>query len=256
VYYHPGNGQNVENGYYTGDRQDPYPWNFDYCYFVMYAYQWYAHDALIDPYTKGIPLQVAAAGKNLVTVIPCNVPTPTEFGVFLDVASVAVGVVGDPGAQVPVGWRVGADLPGAHGVGRVQQRQQLLDAAVGFVIEPSARLPHRCGEGGLPIRATRVRGRRRHACRPAVGGLGARSARRGLHPGRRAGASPARRQAAHPPHVTVVSPTRTSSVLPIASWRAARDPLLPKPDATFGWQETHQVVSAMMLTHALGTSGS
>jgi hypothetical protein len=89
IYYHPSTGQNVEHGFYVGGGLDPYPWNFDFCYFVMFAYQWYALDPLTEsPFSKGIPFQIAAAGKDVVSVIPCNAPVGNEFGTFADAAAI------------------------------------------------------------------------------------------------------------------------------------------------------------------------
>lgn len=256
VYYHPGTGQNVQNGYYTGDGQDPYPWNFDYCYFVMYAYQWYGIDPLIDPYPKGIPLQAAAAGKNLVSVIPCNAPTATEFGVFLDAGSVQAVLLEIQALRFrEAGMSAPPATLGRTALAAFSSGNNFLTLLLGsaanrshsfltdvvkemYFFEP----PGYVAEG---------------ATRAALQWAGSDPERRIAVYTQDDGPAHDLLDSTHhaAPHVTLVSPTRTSSVLPIGAWRAARDPLLDKPDPTFGWQETHQIVSAMMLTHALATSG-
>ncbi|MFD1340348.1 hypothetical protein [Microbacterium lemovicicum] len=48
---------------------------------------------------------------------------------------------------------------------------------------------------------------------------------------------------------------RTASVVPIATWKATVESVTSTNHPQWGFQETYQVISAMMLTHAVGTSG-
>jgi len=59
-----------------------------------------------------------------------------------------------------------------------------------------------------------------------------------------------------PPYVeTTPDGTRTSALLPAAVWRATVEDLTGRPRPQWGFQETHQVIAAMMLTHAMASSG-
>lgn len=84
IYFRPGVGQSVAAGFYAGNGLKPYPFNHDYAYYGQYQYLWYSRDPLTkDVHPKGIPLQVAESGKDLVTVIPCNA-VGHEFGSFMN----------------------------------------------------------------------------------------------------------------------------------------------------------------------------
>ena len=49
--------------------------------------------------------------------------------------------------------------------------------------------------------------------------------------------------------------TRTSAVLPSATWKTTVEEFTARPWPQWGFQETHQIISATMLTHAIATSG-
>jgi len=88
VYFRPGCGQNVPYGYYVNPELPDYPFNHDYAYYGQYQYLFYQADPLtVTPNPKGIPHQIAEAGKNLVTVLPCNA-AGREFGAFLDARTI------------------------------------------------------------------------------------------------------------------------------------------------------------------------
>ncbi len=75
VYIHPDMQQNVQEGYYEGalvKDQEPYPWGWDYLYFGLYRYMRYTGDPKSDPFSKGLPYQIADAGRAVMTVLPLN----------------------------------------------------------------------------------------------------------------------------------------------------------------------------------------
>jgi hypothetical protein len=109
VYFHTTVGQNVKAGFYEvpgmvdpapppGASPKTYPFNFDYVYFGLWRYMHYCGDPAgtaaprnpdpltVDPYAKGLPYQMAAAGKNAVIVLPCNRVGP-QVGVMLKAAA-------------------------------------------------------------------------------------------------------------------------------------------------------------------------
>jgi len=70
VYFHPTAAQNKRNGEYV---QGIYPFSWDYVFFGLWRYMNYVADPLIgNPFAKGLPYQMAASGKNAVIVLPCN----------------------------------------------------------------------------------------------------------------------------------------------------------------------------------------
>jgi hypothetical protein len=95
VYFHATVAQNVRQGFYEVPGMGPYPFNFDYVYFGLWRYMNYTGDPAgttnprspdpltVDPYAKGLPYQMMASGKNAVIVLPCNRFGP-EAGVMMD----------------------------------------------------------------------------------------------------------------------------------------------------------------------------
>jgi len=101
LYFHPSAGQNVINGYYVNPQiPGAYPFNFDYIFYGLWAFMNYggAQNLTQDPLTgdhfkKGLPYQMEAAGKYAVIVLPCNRVgpgsdgSPGEIGRFQSAAS-------------------------------------------------------------------------------------------------------------------------------------------------------------------------
>ena len=97
-------GQNAPD-FYTGF---PYPFGFDYMYFVLWRYINYTADPLTsDPFAKGLAYQMAESGRNAVIVVPCNGLGP-EIGVFMNAGQVQL-ILQD--VQAYMFRRAGAFLP-------------------------------------------------------------------------------------------------------------------------------------------------
>jgi hypothetical protein len=83
LFVRQGSAQNVGAGYFSGGQLGPYPNNFDYANTGLFQNLHYGQDPLLQAGSKGVPYQVAKAGIDVVTVIPCNSVGP-EFGVLND----------------------------------------------------------------------------------------------------------------------------------------------------------------------------
>ncbi|MEV5017691.1 hypothetical protein ACIGW1_31905 [Streptomyces sp. NPDC053780] len=78
VFFRPTMAQNVPDGFFTNplDRHDPltndtYPWGWDYQFFGLLRPLRYMGDPLLaEPFPKGLPYQIQAAGRNVVLVLP------------------------------------------------------------------------------------------------------------------------------------------------------------------------------------------
>jgi hypothetical protein len=57
------------------------------------------------------------------------------------------------------------------------------------------------------------------------------------------------------PFIESPDATRTAAVLPATTWKATVEAFTARKHPLWGFQETHQIISAMMLTHAMATSG-
>jgi hypothetical protein len=259
VYYHPGTGQNVPKGYYLGGELGPYPWNFDFLYFVLYAYQWYAVDPLTQsPYSKGIPFQIAAAGKQVVSVLPCNAPVANEFGAFTDAASVEA-ILLDLQALMfrRAGVGDGPKTLGRTAVGAFSSGNNFMAM---FLQSPKNRAHNFCQNTLKEVYCFDPPGY-------ITGGLTAAALTwaGGAETGRRVALYTQSPHEAHTkvlghtppasPFVESPDPTRTAAVLPAATWKATVEAFTATPRPNWGFQETHQIISAMMLTHAMATSG-
>ncbi len=87
IYFHPNVGQNAPP-YYTDPNVGTYPFGFDYVYYGLWRYMNFVGDPLtVDPYAKGLPYQMAASGKNAVIILPSNKVGP-EVGVFQNAAAI------------------------------------------------------------------------------------------------------------------------------------------------------------------------
>jgi hypothetical protein len=84
LYFHTNITQNSPEYY----APFTYPYGWDYLYFGFYRYLMYRGDPLtFDPYCKGLIYQVAASGKNVVLVLPLN-RLNKEIGSFMDASVV------------------------------------------------------------------------------------------------------------------------------------------------------------------------
>ena len=260
VYYHAGAGQNVDAGFYVNPELAAYPWNFDHCYFGLYAYQWYSVDPLtVSPFPKGIPFQIAAAGKEVVSVLPCNAPGGNEFGAFTDAAAMETLLLDLQALMFRRrGVVTGPQTLGRAAVGAFSSGNNFMAA---FLQSPTNRAHRFCQVTLQEVYCFDPPGY-------ITGALTAAALAWSEAPetGRRVVLYSQNAHAAHtkllghtPPPAPFVesSPdgTRTAAVLPAATWRATVEAATGKPQPTWGFQNTHQVISAMMLTHAMATSG-
>ena len=86
VYFHHDVNQNWKQGYYHGR----YPYSFDYLYLHTVAFNWYEADPLLSaPFKKGIALQIFAAGRSVISVVPVN-SLAAEIGVFASASSMEI----------------------------------------------------------------------------------------------------------------------------------------------------------------------
>jgi hypothetical protein len=84
VYFHAGMAQNAGQAY-EGAGTGTYPNGWDYQFFGLWRYLQYMGDPLIGgdaPFSKGLPYQVAAAGKKAVVILPLS-SVQTEVGVLM-----------------------------------------------------------------------------------------------------------------------------------------------------------------------------
>ncbi len=260
VYYHPGAGQNVEAGYYVNPELAPYPWNFDHCYFGLYAYQWYSGDPLTEsPYAKGIPFQIAAAGKDVVSVLPCNAAGGNEFGAFTDAAAIETLLLDLQALMFRRrGVAAGPQTLGRAAVGAFSSGNNVMAA---LLQSPTNRAHRFCRETLKEVYCFDPPG---YVTGPLTAAALAWSG--APETGRRVVLYSQNAHAAHTKllgHAAPAAPfvestpdgARTAAVLPAASWRATVEAATGRPQPTWGFQSTHQAISATMLTHALATSG-
>ena len=260
VYYHPSTGQNVAAGYYVGGELGPYPWNFDFAYFVLFAYLWYAVDPfLTSPYTKGIPFQIAASGKQVVSVLPCNAPVSNEFGAFTDAAAIEAILLE---LQALMFRRSGVRTPpatlGRTAVGAFSSGNNFMAA---FLQSPKNRAHRFCLETLQEVLCFDPPGYVVSALTAAAfTWAGSPDTGRRIALYTQGGHEAHGKLLGHPPPPapyveTTPDGTRTSALLPAAVWRATLEDLTGRPRPRWGFQETHQVIAAMMLTHAMASSG-
>lgn len=257
VYLRPGTGQNVAVGNYVGQGLGPYPFNFDYAYFGLFQYLWFAADPLIeDRYPKGIPIQAAVSGKDVVTVLPCNGVGP-EFGVLLDAAAmqdvlleIQALMFRSRGVAPPrtLGRTALAAFSSGNGyaglfLGKAANRRHpfVTDTLREvYLFDPpkylmDSTVANALAWAGPPARgrSVRVYSQFRHDAHTRVLGK----------PG-----PPA-------PYVSTVSDgMRTVGVIPVETWKATAAAKLGVP-VIWDWQDAHQLIASFMLTHALAVSG-
>jgi len=117
VYYRhtPRQETDLQFGKFENPSLEPYPFSFDYAYFGLLTTLWYekSPDEYLQ-YSQGVPYQVEAAGKKVVTVVACPKATPnagsTQFGewtspdfmqsILLEIQALAA-VTGTPSVEPP-----------------------------------------------------------------------------------------------------------------------------------------------------------
>ncbi len=260
VYLRPGVGQEVVHGYYQNPELPPYPFNHDYAYYALYQYLWYAMDPFTgDASPKGLAMQVAAAGKDVVTVLPCNAVGP-EFGAFMDAASVH-DVLAE--IQAFMFRRAGVATPPAE-IGRTAMAA--FSSGNGYLATflgtPKNRAHRFCTEilqevylfdppkylvDSTVASALAWAG-------PSATGRHVRIYNQFLHDAH------TRVLGAPPPAVPFVATagdgTRTVGVLTVATWKRSIEARTGQPlGAGFDWRNVHQLIPSMLLTHAVAISG-
>jgi hypothetical protein len=76
VYYRHGPAQETVLGYGKFSTAYGYPYTFDYAYFGLLTTLWYRLPPDRLPYDQGLPYQIEAAGKKVVTVVACPTAHP------------------------------------------------------------------------------------------------------------------------------------------------------------------------------------
>jgi len=254
IYIHPMVGQNAPD-FYTGF---PYPFGFDYMYFVLWRYINYTADPLTsDPFAKGLAYQMAESGRNAVIVVPCNGLGP-EIGVFMNAGQVQL-ILQD--VQAYMFRRAGAFLPPFLG------RTALAGFSAGnllvtqFLNDPSNR-SHSFYLDTLQELYMFEAPNAVDWVNAAVAWQSAGNAGGKVIRGYQQGSIQALAQLvggalpASPFVVDSANGTRTGAALPPSAWnRAATSAGNPAMAASAtAFQDSHQLISAMMLTDALRRS--
>ncbi len=256
VYLHPNVGQNAP-AFYTHPDAGEYPFGFDYVYFGLWRYLVYRGDPLTwDPYCKGLPTQIATSGKPAVLVLPGNKVGP-EIGSMLD-AGFTDALLRD---LQGVMFRRAGSYAAPPGLGRTalasfsagnlllsqflsapanRQHPFWLDTlrevyffeAPGDVADlvAAARQWQRSGTAGdkrIEVFSQDVKAPYRDLA-PPVPGL--------------------------PSVSTSADGLSTVTYAPVAAWQAALAAVSGVPGRTLGWQDAHQLISALGLADALSRS--
>ena len=249
LFIRQGSGQNVAAGFFKGGQLGPYPNNFDYADVCLFGNLHYGKPPLESWGPKGVPYQVAKAGVNAVTVIPCNSVGP-EFGVLGDTEE--TGRILDE-LQAFMFWKAGVASPpatigktaiGAFSSGNLflnkwlknpaNRKGNFLSSVVTaiYFLDPPKNAVVDCVTSALkwaggPERDKRVR-------------LYTTSPSSNAHQ-KLLGSKPPRE-----PYVRNSPDNRhTASVVSVSSWKKTF------PNFAVDWDYSHHAIAATMLTHAL-----
>lgn len=258
VYFHAGVNQNA-GSYYTHPQVGTYPFGFDYVYFGLWRYINYLGNPLtVDPYLKGLPYQMSAAGKNAVIVLPCSKVGP-EVGVLLDAASmeqtlreIQAFMFRWAGVYVPpdLGRTALASFSSGNGlVTRFLAKPS--NQSHRFYLETLRELYMFDAPGYMG--PTWVDQSMRWASRGSDKMVRAYTTYLVANYSKLLGQST---PASSPFVVSSTDPNqlRTAGVLPASAWNRAAT-AAGNANMARTWQDAHQLVSAMMLTDALNRSG-
>jgi hypothetical protein len=266
VFFRPGVGQEVRNGFYSGVNTtpplEPYPFNHDYAYYALYQYLWYRGDPFTwDSGPKGMPYQIADAGKDIVTILPCNAVGP-EFGAFMDAASareILLEIQAFMFAHASVAKppeKLGRLAFGAFSSGNGFLAQLLsspknrADTLLRDVLKEVYLFdPPRTLVDGVIAAALAWAGDPANDRRIVTYSQFAHPAHARLLGG--AGSWPAT-----PSLNTTVDARRMVGVIDVATWKTSIEAVTGSPwPVAFDWRNAHQLIPSMLLKHAVATSG-
>jgi hypothetical protein len=257
VYFHPNVGQNAPE-FYTNPQVGTYPFGFDFVFFGLWRYMNYTGDPLVaDPFAKGLPYQMAASSRSAVIVLPCNAVGP-EVGVLLSADSmqtvlreIQAFMFRQSGVYVTPGLGRTALAAFSAGNGLVESFLARPDnRAHPFYLDTlqelymfeggDSWLSQAITWAGVGTNATKMIRAYTQSALPSYANL-------------LGTASPA----SSPFVATSADGLRTAAVLPSTAWNraaaAAGNAAIAAGAQTF--QDTHQLISAMMLKDALSVSG-
>jgi hypothetical protein len=254
LFVRQGSAQNVAAGYFKGGQLGPYPDNFDYANTGLFQNLHYGETPISESWgPKGVPYQVAKAGANVVTVIPCNSVGP-EFGV-LNQTEETRKILEE--LQAFMFWRGGIQSPptsigktaiAAFSSGNYYLNNWLKDptnlkgsflsntvSAVYFLDPPTNEID------GFIASALMWAGGVSSDKRIRLYSRSTTSSHKKL-----LGSTPPAE-----PYVRNSSDNkRSAAVLPVSSWKKTFKSVFGR-DADLDWQYAHHVIAATMLTHAL-----
>lgn len=254
LFIRQGAGQNVPAGYFSGGQLAAYPNNFDYANIGLFQNLHYSSfSPLILWGPKGVPYQVAKAGADVVTVIPCNSYGP-EFGVL--------GKTEETGKileelQAFMFWRAGVQVPplsigktaiAAFSSGNRYLNKWLKDgtnragtflsntvSAVYFIDPPTSKI-----NGFITTALTWAGGADRDKRIRLYSRVLTESHQKLL----------GKKPPAEPYALNSADNRRSASVVSLSSWEKAFKAAFGG-NPSFNWQHAHHTVCATMLTHAL-----
>lgn len=114
----PRQESNPEFGKFTRDSMRGYPFNWDYACYGLLENLWYEFPVHLVPVSRGLPYQIEAAGKKVVTVVACPLATPptgsSQFGRWVE-----ADFVQDILLQIQLLYAASKGKSGAKTLGRV-----------------------------------------------------------------------------------------------------------------------------------------
>jgi hypothetical protein len=241
---------------------EPYPYSFDYAYFGLLTCLWYSFRPDVLPYSQGVPYQIEAAGKKVVTIVACPTARPnnksTQFGDwtsadFMQSILLEIQALAAAGDNVAPPASLGRVALGAFSSGH-WHLLNLLKSGAGhpfltgtvkecYLFDPDnlvlpALMPHLLDwEKGVPSGEAMIR-LYNHGSMPEQAPL----------------ITPVPTKT---PHLTKAKVgDRTVFAAQAADWDRAIAALRGKPSARpWTWPDQHFAISAFMLTHAIASSG-
>lgn len=260
LYFRPGVGQNVPDGYYVNPELPDYPFNHDYAYYGQYQYLWYSADPLtVTPSPKGLPHQVTEAGKKVVTVLPCNA-AGREFGAFLDartIREVLLEIQAFMFAQATAATppqTIGRLAFGAFSSGNAflasvlasptNRADALLTDALrevyffdppGYLVASSLAAASTWAGAAGDGRRIAIYNQFAHEAHAKLLGV--------------------KTLPASPFVTATANGARTVGVLDVPTWRRSMEALVGAPQPSLDWSYAHHLIPSIFLVHALATSG-
>lgn len=241
---------------------EPYPYSFDYAYFGLLTCLWYAFRPDVLPYSQGVPYQIEAAGKKVVTIVACPTAQPsnksTQFGDwtsadFMQSILLEIQALAAARDNIALPTSLGRVALGAFSSGH-WHLLNLLKNGKGhpfltgtvkecYLFDPDnlvlpALMPHLLDwEKGVPSSAAMVR-LYNHGSMPEQAPL----------------ITPVPTKT---PHLTKAKVgNRTVFAAQASDWDRSMAALHGKPSARpWTWPDQHFAISAFMLTHAIASSG-